>query len=167
MKSVKMVCEWRMFGDMSRSYMEKLIVQSSSMTPKCKLLFCPKLSCSLEYAIESCWCTGKDKNTGVKKITIVDLNSGSFRVNKEGSWFFKSKEGHVWSVDKLPDKPENRIEMTELDVVSEADSLKENPEDILWPIYPRVTLVKRRVLKMQQIKVMILENPPLPTKNHS
>ena len=112
MKSVKMVCEWRMFGDMSRSYMEKLIVQSSSMTPKCKLLFCPKLSCSLEYAIESCWCTGKDNNKGVKKITIVDLNNGSFVVNEEGRWFFKSKEGHVWTVDKLPEKPEDGVEMT-------------------------------------------------------
>ena len=143
MKSVKMVCEWRMFGDMSRLYMEKLIVQSSSMTPKCKLLFCPKLSCSLAYAVEYCWCTGKDKNTGFKKVTIVDLNSGSFGVNKEGSWVLKSKEGHVWSVDKLPDKPENGIEMTELDTISKANGFKENPGDILWPIYPRVTLVKR------------------------
>ena len=138
-----MVCEWRMFGDMSRSYMEKLIVQSSSMTPKCKLLFCPKLSCSLEYAVEYCRCTGKDSNTGVKKVTIVDINRGSFVVNKEGSWVFKSSEGHVWLVDKIPDPQENGIEITELDTINKANGFKENPGDILWPIYPRVTLVKR------------------------
>ena len=99
----------------------------------------------------------------------MDLNNGRFVVHEEVSWFFKSKEGHVWIVDRLPDKLEDGVEMTEegLDTISVENGFNENPGDKMWPIYPRVTLVKRRVLKKQKIKVRILENPTLPTNKHS
>ena len=145
----------------------KLIVQSPNMTLTCKLLFCSKLSCSVDYAVEYCRCIGKYSNTGVKKVNVVDTNRGSFGVNKEGRWVFKSCEGHVWLVEKIPDPQENEIETAELGAISKANSFKEIPGDSLFPIYSRVQLGKRRMMKKRQAKVLILENPHLPTINQS
>ena len=89
----------------------------------------------------------QNNGNGIKRIIIIDLNYGDFVVDEEENWHFKSKTGHMWKVDKFPDKLKDGEEVTEegLITISSDNGFCDNPVDKIWPIYPKIMLEKKRV----------------------
>ena len=56
--------------------MEKNQLSVSEMKSTCRLMFCSKLYCSIDFAVGYCRCRNKDSDTKTENVKIVDTNEG-------------------------------------------------------------------------------------------
>ena len=155
-----------MFSEISRINLKN--IQLINMARKCKLSICPKLSCSLAYAVKICWCPTLNNKNGVKRIILINLNDGDFLIDEKEQWNFKSKAGHMWEVKKFPEKFREGEEVTEsgMKIISSDVSFHDNPIDEICST--RIVLKKKKVVSGKQyITVRVLDNSKDPTNKQS
>ena len=153
---MKMCAEWRIYEECLGSKWRKISYQSQNMKSTCRLMFCSKLYCSIDFAVGYCRCRNKDSDTKTVNVKIVDTNEGKFGVNREGCWTFITAKGHKWMVEKRTDPQGSEVETADLGVMNKENGFAETPTDSVSPIFPRVQLVKSRVMKKRQASVLIV-----------
>ena len=58
-------------------------------------------------------CKNQNKLNGVKRIILINLEEGEFLIDEKEQWHFKSKSGHLWEINKVPEKFREGEEVTE------------------------------------------------------
>ena len=126
------------------------------MNSTCKLIFCSKPYCSLNFAVGYCKCKDKDGDIKTTDINIVDTKEGTFRVNSEGCWTFREARGHKWMVEKRSDPQGIEVELVDLGILNKENGFERTLTDGVCQIFPRIQLVKSQVIKKRQVSVLIV-----------
>ena len=104
----------------------------------------------------------------MKRIILINLNDGDFLVDDKEQWHFKSKAGHMWEVDKFPERLREVEEVTEsgMKIISSDVGFHDNPIDEICRT--RIVLKKKKVVSGKQyITVRVLDNSKVPTNKLS
>ena len=136
--------------------MRKISYQSQNMTPTCRLMFCSKLYCGIDFAVGYCRCRNQDSDTKTVNVKIVDTNEGKFGVNREGCWTFMTAKGHKWMVEKRNDPQGSEVESVDLGVLNKENGFTRTLTDSVSPIFPWIQLVKSQVIKKRQASVQLM-----------
>ena len=150
-----MGADWRIFVECSVVNGEKS-VSVLEMNSTCKLIFCSKPYCSLNFAVGYCKCRDKDGDIKTMNVNIVDTNEGKFRVNSEGCWTFREARGHKWMVEKRNDPQGSEVELVDLGVLNKENGFERTLTDGVCQIFPRIQLVKSQVIKKRQASVQLM-----------
>ena len=126
------------------------------MSSACRLIFCSKSYCSLNFAVSYCSCEENNHVTKAKDINLVDTKEGTFCVDSEGCWVFIGAGGHKWMIEKSSDPGGAEVELVDLGILSQENGFERKLTDCFCQIFPRILLEKNKVTKKRQAPIQLM-----------
>ena len=126
------------------------------MSSACRLIFCSKSYCSLNFAVSYCNCEENNHVTTTKEINLVDTKEGTFCVDGEGRWVFIGAEGHKWKIEKSSNSDGTEVELVNLGILSEETGFERKVTDCFYQVVPRILLEKNKVTKRRQAPMQLM-----------
>ena len=126
------------------------------MSSACRLIFCSKTYCSINFGVSYCNCEENNRVTDTKEINLINTKEGTFCVDDEGQWVFIGAGHHKWKIEKCSNSDGENMESVDLGLISEKTGFEKKVKDCFYKIVPRVLLEKTNVIKRRQASLQLM-----------